>query len=70
MLTAQCPACSAAVDVNPQPDLRARLTCRQCGTPLEVVWLYPLVLDFLEDRSQELNPAGALPGTAEGPGAV
>lgn len=60
MLTAQCPACSAAVDVKTQPDLRARLTCSGCGTALEVVWLYPLVLDFLEERAQERSPADTL----------
>lgn len=53
MANVKCPNCSAEVHVGEQPWLGQRETCRECGKSLEVIWLFPLELDYSEDDGSQ-----------------
>ena len=50
-----CPQCGNNVSVGAQPKLGKILTCSECGTDLEIIWLDPVELDFPieEDEYEE-----------------
>lgn len=45
-----CPNCKSPVEAGRRPHVGQRLVCETCQTPVEVVWLYPLELDFYIER--------------------
>lgn len=45
----RCLACQVAIDVGPHPDLGQRVICPACNTAFDIVWLYPVHLDWLDD---------------------
>lgn len=50
MQTAECPQCGSDVSVGSQPKMGKLITCKECGTELEIVWLDPLELDWPLDE--------------------
>jgi alpha-aminoadipate carrier protein LysW len=46
MQSAVCSQCGSSISVGTQPKLGKLVTCSECGTELEIVWLNPLELDF------------------------
>lgn len=52
MITTFCPQCHTEVTLDPSPEIGQRVSCGTCATILEIIWLYPLSLDFPEDREQ------------------
>ena len=43
-----CPDCRQPLDLSADPEIGQHLTCEHCHAVLEVTWLFPLSLDFLE----------------------
>jgi alpha-aminoadipate/glutamate carrier protein LysW len=54
---ATCPECEADIDIDEDDvDKGDRITCRECGSDLEVISLTPLELDVApEDDEDELD---------------
>lgn len=52
MVKAECPACSAKVELGAKPRLGQRVVCRECDAELEVVWLDPVELDWPYDEDE------------------
>lgn len=52
MVIATCPECFQEVQVSGHPQIGHHALCEACGIDLEVVWLYPLALDYLEEVNQ------------------
>ena len=52
MITATCPECKAEIVLGSIPDIGKRTVCSACSTELEVVWLYPPMLDYIDDECQ------------------
>ncbi len=48
MIKAQCLSCLSPIDIQAHPQLGQRVVCPQCETALEVIWLYPVTLDYPE----------------------
>lgn len=55
MIEARCPSCRAAVRLNSDPVIGQRVTCLKCHTELEVVWLYPVDLDWVDETHSLLE---------------
>jgi lysine biosynthesis protein LysW len=51
MLNILCPECKEKIDLPTTIGLGQQVICAACETPLEVVWLYPLSLDTVDDQS-------------------
>jgi len=47
-----CPSCDAVVSVD-KPHMGAIISCRECGTELEVISVNPFELDFPFDEDWE-----------------
>ena len=43
---AECPQCGKEISVGLQPRIGQQVTCANCDSELEVVWLDPLELDW------------------------
>ena len=53
-LTAACPECEVNVTFKSMPKLNQTVSCPSCGTNLEVAYLNPIMLDWVnEDAPQE-----------------
>ncbi len=39
-----CPVCNSIFSVDQSVEIRQQVVCPNCGSELEVVWLYPLEL--------------------------
>lgn len=61
VIKATCPECKNETEVVSPPELGQRLTCMICNTPLEIVWLYPISLDYveMEDWQKNTKPVGS-----------
>ena len=46
---ARCVECYSRIFFDKDPDLGQIVVCRECGTRLEVIYLNPVELDWLED---------------------
>ncbi len=46
---ARCVECYSRVHFDKEPDLGQVVVCRECGTRLEVVYLNPIELDWMEE---------------------
>jgi lysine biosynthesis protein LysW len=46
-LVAECPDCSCEVRFEVMPRVGQGVVCSECGTKLEVAYLYPLMLDWV-----------------------
>jgi lysine biosynthesis protein LysW len=47
-LTAECPECNAIVTFEKMPRLGQTTVCASCQTELEVAYLYPIMLDWVD----------------------
>jgi lysine biosynthesis protein LysW len=54
MAKPKCPHCNVEVQVGENPQVGQVFTCSNCGKGFEVVWLFPLALDYYEDESREV----------------
>lgn len=55
---AKCPQCGEEILVGTKPRIGQQVSCNNCGSELEVVWLDPLeldwpVIDYEEDEDIE-----------------
>jgi len=55
MSTAVCPCCEEDISISCRVKIGSKVTCLECGTPLEVVQLDPIELDYAlaEEDDQE-----------------
>jgi hypothetical protein len=49
MLTVTCPQCQRQIDLDSDPEIGQCLICKSCHAILEVTWLFPVDVDFLEN---------------------
>ena len=54
MVKARCPHCNCEVQLGENPQLGQVQICMNCGKRFEVVWLFPLALDYSGDESVEV----------------
>jgi len=52
-LTAECPECEAVVTFEKMPRLAQTTICTSCQTNLEVAYLYPIMLDWVDENAQQ-----------------
>ena len=50
MLFVQCPNCNSHIEIEDVPALGLPIECYHCHVELEIIWLYPVTLDFPERR--------------------
>ena len=67
MIRAKCPTCKSMIEFTTGPKIRQQQKCPVCGLVSEVVWLYPVELDLLDEPKgpgnqpiEEDNPSLAL----------
>lgn len=54
MPKSNCPACQIEIVISENPAIGQRIICPACHEECEVVWLFPLELDFLTDTGTSL----------------
>ncbi len=60
MVIAECPNCNAHIEIETVPVIGLPVDCYRCNINLEVIWLYPVTLDFperkiIQNHELELN---------------
>jgi len=50
-MTTRCPSCMEEIEVSEDPNIGLQLKCLHCHTTVEVTWLFPLTLDFIDKNS-------------------
>ena len=53
MTAAECISCGAEIGFRTQPKMGMLITCPECDSELEVVWLDPVELDWPFDDDDE-----------------
>lgn len=53
MQTTQCPICSSDIIIEEGSSEKDLVSCLNCSTELEIVTLHPLLLEPLEDSTEE-----------------
>jgi lysine biosynthesis protein LysW len=53
MNTANCPFCETSLKVGENPSIGQLVKCHSCDAELQVVWLYPIELDAVDDLEWE-----------------
>ena len=48
MINVSCPNCQSKLEINGTPKIGQPVQCSNCSTNLEIVWLFPITLDFVE----------------------
>lgn len=54
MVKSACPKCKHELEVTPPVEIGKQLTCPKCFSQLEVIWLFPLFIDFAEEHKENL----------------
>ena len=49
MITASCPSCKTENTLGSNPEIGMRLVCSKCQKELELIWLFPPILDDNEN---------------------
>ena len=47
---AYCLNCQLLVKIESSPYLGQRVDCSNCGMTFEIIWLYPITLDYVENE--------------------
>lgn len=50
MIIVECPNCNAHIEIDKTPVIGLPVKCYQCHVDLEVIWLYPITLDYPEGK--------------------
>jgi lysine biosynthesis protein LysW len=50
-MTTSCPVCKNETELYFPPKIGQLVTCQVCKTTLEVIWLFPVSLDPVEEQS-------------------
>lgn len=48
MMFTKCPSCQGEIKFTGRPHMSQQVRCRNCDAQLEVVWLNPIELDWVE----------------------
>lgn len=62
MITVSCPECQQQIDLDSDPKIGQRTTCRSCKKDFQVTWLFPIFLDYLEITDQIFASPDETPG--------
>jgi hypothetical protein len=57
MIQAKCPSCASRIEFAAGPKIWQQQKCPACGLVSEVVWLYPVELDLLNEHELRGKPA-------------
>jgi ribosomal protein L37AE/L43A len=57
MIQAKCPVCASRIVFAAGPKIWQQQKCPACGLVSEVVWLYPVELDVLDEQEIPRRPA-------------
>ena len=49
MTFAECPSCQGEIKLGTGPFMGQKIRCRNCDAQLEIVWLNPVELDWVEE---------------------
>lgn len=52
MITVSCPECRQQIQFVSDHEIGQQVTCQSCNTALEVIWLFPICLDYPETKEQ------------------
>lgn len=52
MIIVSCPECQQKINLGSDPEIGQPVTCQSCNTMLEVVWLFPVFLDYIDIQEQ------------------
>lgn len=52
MITVLCPECQQKINLGPNPEIGQPVICQSCNTMLEVVWLFPVFIDYMDIQEQ------------------
>jgi lysine biosynthesis protein LysW len=52
-IVARCAECESRIYFNTEPEIGTVVTCKECGTKLEVIELNPIELDWVYDDYYE-----------------
>jgi lysine biosynthesis protein LysW len=63
MVTSTCVVCKQKVNLTSPVELGKRVICQACSANLEVIWLYPVILDVAEDQTQIQEHEKSKPNT-------
>jgi uncharacterized protein YbaR (Trm112 family) len=55
MITATCPECKLLIQLVSAPEIGRQLICVNCSNTFEVIWLFPVILDYLENDPKTLG---------------
>ena len=60
MVRTKCLNCSKTIEIKLEPDLAIgqMVNCSSCDTDLDIVWLYPVVLDWHEPEPKNSRAEG------------
>ena len=60
MVRTKCLNCSKTIEIKLEPELAVgrAVSCPSCDTVLDIVWLYPLVLDWHETEPKNPRAEG------------
>jgi len=53
MQTTQCPICSSDIIIEEEAAEKDLVSCLNCGAELEIITLHPLLLEPLQDSTEE-----------------
>jgi len=56
MMMVKCLDCDANIEMV-EPEIGQTLTCTACGRTYDIVWLYPVTLDWPEQPAKAQTPA-------------
>ena len=60
MIYSECPNCCAHIKIKKAPSIGLPVKCGYCNVQLEIIWLYPVTLDYPEKQPQSLQDAQIL----------
>ena len=53
MQTTQCPICSSDIIIDDESSEKDLVDCLNCGIELEIITLHPILLNPLQEESEE-----------------
>jgi lysine biosynthesis protein LysW len=56
-----CPACNMHLKINLPLEINQQVVCSDCGSKLEVIWLYPLELEMTEGSTHQMGEGHVKP---------
>jgi hypothetical protein len=55
LISATCPECIEPIHFTSTLQIGQQLICENCKNDFEVTWLFPISLDYLDNKSKTIN---------------